>query len=295
MIKLPSLNALRAFEVAARCGSFSVAGDELGVSSAAVSLQVKNLESHIGKKLFLRRGNRIFLTDAGQAIYPKLAVTFEQLNQSLSLLQEDTGRPGLVISILPALAERWLVSRLEKFRQVCQASVEIRVESDPVDLVRENVDLRITYDTTFYEGYQSLPILSTAAIPVCSIRFWETYGDREGILSNVPDDRLIHNHWGPDFLTQPDWYSWFGLADPNRSIGGANLTVSDISLSISLAKQGIGMALVPEALILSEVENGFLVTPCAIRLEMERSYVAVFANAKADNVELKRFLELLSD
>ncbi|MGI9350513.1 MAG: LysR substrate-binding domain-containing protein [Rhizobiaceae bacterium] len=293
MIKLPSLNALRAFEVAARCGSFSVASDELGVSSAAVSLQVKNLEKHIGKKLFLRRGNRIFLTDAGQAIYPNLATTFDQLSQAISLLQENPGRPGLVISILPALAERWLVTRIHEFRQFSETSVDIRVENDPIDPVRENVDLRITYDTTFYEGYQSVPILLTQAVPVCSPKFWEAHCDQDGILTNVPNAKLIHNHWGVDYLTQPDWSSWFSLADPQRKIGKPNLTVSDTSLAISLAKQGMGMALVPEALIHSEVESGKLVVPSKTLLEMERQYVAIFANAKADNVEIRRFLELL--
>jgi len=82
------LNAFRSFECAARCGGFVLAGKELGVSSAAVSLQVKNLESYYGKKLFLRLGNKISLTDAGETIYLDVAAALQQLSRTAEKLNK---------------------------------------------------------------------------------------------------------------------------------------------------------------------------------------------------------------
>jgi LysR family glycine cleavage system transcriptional activator len=105
MPMLPPLNALRAFEVAARTGSFVLAGAEMGVTSAAISQQVRVLEDHLGKKLFLRQGNRILLTDAGRAIYPRIEVALGDLASVTDEVRSGPQRARLVVSVLPSVAE----------------------------------------------------------------------------------------------------------------------------------------------------------------------------------------------
>ena len=90
MRRIPSMTGLRAFEAAARCGSFVRAGEELGVSSAAVSLQVRSLEEHLGKMLFERLGNRIFLTDAGSELFPRLSHAFDEIAEVTGALATGT-------------------------------------------------------------------------------------------------------------------------------------------------------------------------------------------------------------
>ena len=130
-MKLPPLNSLRAFEAAARTGSFTAAAGELGVTSAAVSMQVRNLENFLGKKLFQRSNNRITLTDAGMVVYHGSATALSGIAAITERLLESEKQAKLVISIVPSLAERWLAPRLADFaRTDAGAGMEIRVEND---------------------------------------------------------------------------------------------------------------------------------------------------------------------
>ena len=107
-MKLPPMNALKAFEAAARTGGHVTAAAELGVSPAAVSQQVKNLEAYFGKKLFNRHNNRITLTDAGQVVFSDANRALSSLTEMTNRLFDDSYSPRLVISLLPSLASRWL-------------------------------------------------------------------------------------------------------------------------------------------------------------------------------------------
>jgi len=291
---LPSLNGLRAFEVAARCGSFVLAGQELGVSSAAVSLQVKSLEEHLGKKLFVRKGNRISLTDAGEEIYPKLARAFGELSEAAQIVRRNKRTRQLVVSTLPALSELWLLPKALRFREQTGVSLDIRVQEDPIDFEREAVDLRLTYGSTFYTEYRQIPLFSGIAIPVCAPAFWEQYSDPEGLLVNVPDAKLIHNKWGPSFSSEPRWSDW-RLKAGNRTSDPSDpgLIVSDLSLAVSAARQEAGIALIPSILVSSDISSGSLVSPSAINLPMKKDYACVFPNARAENPTFKMFLNFL--
>lgn len=137
----PSLNALRAFEAAARCGSFVQAATELGVTSAAVSQLVRGLEADMGRQLFLRQGNRLLLTDAGREIYPALEVAFREIARIVPF-QDGTAAQArlskrLTLSVLPWLGP-WAMLALQGY----DAPLEIRVEADPVSLTEGAADLR---------------------------------------------------------------------------------------------------------------------------------------------------------
>jgi len=128
------LNALRAFEVAARTGSFVAAGEELGVSSAAVSQQVRTPEATLKRRLFLRQGNRITLTDAGRALYPRLETVFSELVAVTRDLRSGAQPKRLTVSALPSLAELWLIPALARYH--ARHSIDVRIEEDPIDFSR---------------------------------------------------------------------------------------------------------------------------------------------------------------
>jgi LysR family glycine cleavage system transcriptional activator len=293
MYNLPPLNALRAFEAAARSGSFVQAGQELGVSSAAISLQVKSLEQHLGKNLFFRKGNRIFLTDSGEAIYPKAAKAFGHLSDISLLVQNHSARPQLSISVLPALSELWLLPKAIQFRQEFGISLALSVDNDPIDFIQNGTDLRITYGSAYYEGYRTLPLFTDVAIPVCASSFWQRHWDAEGNLSNVPDSLLIHNAWGRNYSTEPSWAQWMKANSGKVSSINKELVISDISLAIAAARNGTGIALVPKSLAADDLRKGALIAPCSTELKMKKAYVCIFANARSQYLILQQFLEFL--
>jgi LysR family glycine cleavage system transcriptional activator len=294
MQRLPSLNGLRAFEVAARCGSFVLAGEELGVSSAAVSLQVKSLEEHLGKLLFVRRGNRISLTDAGEEMYPKLARAFHELSEAAQIVRNNKRTPHLVISVLPALSKSWFLPKALKFREETGVSLDIRVQEDPIDFEREAVDARLTYGSTYYEGYKQVPLFSDVAIAVCAPSFWEMYSDPDGRFVNVPDEMLIHNKWGPSYASEPRWSDWRREAGFEKTaLTNPGLIVNDMSLAIAVARSGAGITLAPSVLVGSDIEAETLISPTDVVLKLKKDYVCVFPNARAEFSTFRLFLEFM--
>ena len=294
MRDLPPLNGLRTFEAAARCGSFVLAGQELGVSSAAVSLQVKSLEQHLGKKLFIRAGNRISLTDAGEELYPTLARAFEDISEVAQTMRSHKSARQLIVSVLPSLSELWLLPRAIEFRAQTGVALDIRVQEDPIDFIREGVDLRLTYGSTYYPEYREIKLFSDLAIPVCAPSFWEQYSDPDGTLENIPDSLLIHNKWGPGYSSEPRWLEWRRMAQSRvTEISDPGLIISQTSLAISAARQGAGIALAPSILARSDLASGALVSPSKIGLPMKKDYVGVFPNARTELPVLRLFLKFL--
>jgi len=293
MYNLPPLNALRSFEAAARSGSFVQAGQELGVSAAAVSLQVKSLEQHLGKNLFYRKGNRIFLTDSGEAVYPKTAKAFGYLSEISQLVQDLSSRPQLSISVLPALSEHWLLPKAAQFRKDYGISLAIRVDNDPIDFIQAGADIRITYGSTYYEGYRNLPLFTDVALAVCSASFWAQYGDADAKLSNVPDSLLIHTAWGRDYSTEPSWSQWMKANSGRILSKNKELIISDTSLAIGAAKSSMGIALVPKSLVVNDLKTGALLAPGSCDLKLKKDYVCIFANARSQYPVLQQFLNFL--
>src|SRR5882724_6637044 len=192
MEKLPPLNAVRAFEVAARAGSFTLAATELGVSSAAVSQQVRNLEDWFGKQLFLRSGNRIALTDAGHAIYPQASRALGDIAAIGRRMLEGGLKTRLVVSVPFSLAELWLAPRLAALLDTfLQMAIDVRVEDDPVDIARQNIDLRISYGDYHYPGLKLVRLVHDEVLPVCAPEFWRRNGNGASGLAGLHDSMFI--------------------------------------------------------------------------------------------------------
>ncbi len=294
MRKLPPLNSLRAFEAAARFGSFVLAGQELGVSSAAVSLQVKTLEENLDKKLFLRQGNRILLTDAGVGLFPRVGSALDEISDAAQSLRRVRHSRQLVISVVESFAELWLMSRVASFFPEKNVTLDIRVQSDPIDFEKDSVDLRLTYGSAYYPGYREHVLFTDVAIPVCSPTFWKNHQDPGGNLSNVPQDKLIHINWGPNYSSNPAWTAWFKHAEnPQQDLDSPGLIISDLSLAVAAARSGLGIVLAPSKLVERDICAGTLIPASEISLKMAKPYVCIFPNSRADYGVLRLFLDHL--
>ncbi|MEZ5911700.1 MAG: LysR substrate-binding domain-containing protein [Paracoccaceae bacterium] len=285
MTTLPPLNAIRAFEVAARAGSFVQAGAELGVTSAAVSQQVKALEQHLGKRLFLRQGNRITLTDAGRAIYPRIEMALTDLAAVASELGEGRMRAQLVVSVIPSVAELWLVPALAGFEG--RAGVEIRVEEDPVTFARDGADSRLTYGGHVYPDHQTEILFRDRIVAVAAAGF----DLPDSGLGALADADFIHTDWGAFYATQPAWAGWFAAqGDTRRPDPKAGLRVGMTGLALAAARAGLGVALVPERLAGVEIRAGALVRIDATELPMSWDYMLVWPRAHARRPLLQRLV-----
>ncbi len=279
MHALPPLNALRAFEAAARTGGFATAGRELGVTSAAVSQQVRALETQLGKKLFVRRGNRLTLTDAGLSLYPRLGEAFALLSEIAASVSLGPARRGLVVSVVPSMMV-WLLPRLAAFRAANPGRIELRAEDDPIAFGREGADLRLTYDGAHYGEFRVEELFRDAAVPVVSPAVWRAGDDRDGPLSSLPDAMFVHTDWGRDYASHPTWAAWMARAGLPRTVDpGAGVQVSWSAHAAAAAEAGLGVALVPLSVAGPALRAGRLLQPSPVALPLQRPHVAVWPNA----------------
>jgi len=296
MERLPPLNAIKAFEVAARAGSFTLAATELGVSSAAVSQQIRNLESWFGKQLFVRTGNRIALTDAGHAIYPQTARALGDIAAIGQRMLEGGLRTRLVVSVPFSLAELWLAPRLAVLLEAFpQMAIDVRVEDDPVDIARQNIDLRISYGDYHYPGLKLVRLVHDDVLPVCAPEFWRRHGGDTTGLTQLHESQFIHTNWGPNYATHPSWADWFTASGQNRSPDPSHgRRVGLSSLAISAARLGLGIALGQRVMARADLEAGRLIALSAVSVRLGHPYCAFMPPAKADRADVAGLVALLS-
>ncbi|MBO9552316.1 LysR substrate-binding domain-containing protein [Pseudomonas sp.] len=298
MDRLPPLNAVKAFEVAARMGSFVLAAAELGVSAAAVSQQVKHLEQFLERQLFVRTGNRISLTDAGHAIYPQTSRALNDIATMTSrILEGDLHSRRLVVSVPFSLAEPWLAPKLSALQEAYpHLAVDIRVEDDPVDLVRHDIDIRVSYGDYHYPGLDAIHLVRDEVMPVCTPTFWSTHGNDTFDLTQLQQNLFIHTHWGASYASGPTWHAWFSLIssnyypDPKQ---GVRCGLS--SLSVSLARLGLGVALGHRLIARADLEAGRLIALSPVTLPLGHFYCAFVPAAKQSRKDIVRMMELLKE
>jgi LysR family glycine cleavage system transcriptional activator len=294
--RLPPLNAIKAFEVAARAGSFTLAASELGVSSAAVSQQIRNLEAWFGKQLFVRAGNRITLTDAGHAIYPQTARALGDIAAIGQRMLEGGLRTRLVVSVPFSLAELWLAPRLAlMLDSFPHMAIDVRAEDDPVDLMRSNVDLRISYGDYHYPSLRMIRLVHDEVLPVCSPDFWHQYGNADAALTGLHESQFIHTNWGPNYASHPSWSDWFAASGGSRSPDPSHgRRVGLSSLAIASARLGLGIALGQRVMAQADLDAGRLIAPSSLSVQLGHPYCAFMSPAKADRADVTALVDLLT-
>jgi LysR family glycine cleavage system transcriptional activator len=231
--ELPPLNALRAFEAAARHLSFVRAAEELHVTPAAISQQVKLLEDHLGASLF-HRGKKLALSDAGNAALPLVSEAFDQIERAMLKMRPNSLGDTLVISAPPAFAARWLIPRLEDF-QSRHPNIELRLHATKrlVNFQVEDVDVAIRFGAGSYPDLIVERLMPETIIPVAAPAL--------AAIINTADDlincTLLEDEWHVDNGVFPDWATWLATLGVNnvaplrvRQFGDANLTIQAASL-----------------------------------------------------------------
>lgn len=253
MRKIPPLNSVRAFEAVARHQSFSVAANELSVTVAAVSHQVRQLEDGLGQKL-LERGRTVTLTPAGKAIYPLLRDGFDQIAQAFALLNGAKEGDAIQVSTTRAFAERWLMPRLVKFNEIYpNIMVSIHASEKLVDLRSETIDLAIRYGPV--EADVRGPVLfedryiAVADKSICPVERMATIDD----FHNRP---LLAFKWKNQALEAPAWSAWLARAEHGASRDLRTSWYSEETLALHAMERGLGPLLCSNVLIDDELRCG---------------------------------------
>lgn len=287
--RLPSLNALRAFEAAARHLSFTRAADELAVTQAAISHQIKSLEEQIGMPLFQRRNRNLILTNAGQALLPDMTESFDRMDAAIARLKRRDEAGILTVSTMDSLAATWLMPRLATFRSE-HDDIDIRLATTDiiVDYERDGIDIGIRYGLGNWPGLIAEKLMPEQIFPVCAPELLERNGGQM-TLRDLRDHTLIH-----DDMPQ-DWNMWLAAAgaadiDPTRGPG-----YSHSNLVIQAAINGEGVALGRELLVADALLAGVLVKPFDLALTAKYSYYVVRTELGADRPKVRMFYEWLLD
>ena len=273
--RLPPLTALRAFEAAARHLSFAKAAEELSVTPAAVSHQIKALEAQLGVALFRRANRAIWLTDAGQACLPDLREGFDRLEAGIRRLREQQSRGQLTVSAPPAFAAKWLLQRLEGFRNR-HPEIDVRLDASTTlsDFERDGVDLAVRYGLGDYQGVDSRRLLCEEVFPVCS----PSLLDGPEPLRRPADlcrHTLIHEDLYPYDQPHADWRMWLdasGLRDLDSS-RGPRFTSSELALQSAI--DGHGVALGRSVVVEHDLAAGRLVKPFELAYPVAFAYYLV--------------------
>ena len=283
MNRLPSLNALRAFEVAGRHLSFTRAARELNVTQAAVSHQIKALEAQLGVRLFRRAARGLLLTDTGQAYLADVREAFRRLMQATERLRVRDVAGVLTVSVLPSLASRWLIHRLGSFQER-HPEIDVRVSADDrsVQFDREDVDVAIRYGRGVYPGAEADLFLTEELFPVCSPRLME--GPHP---LRRPADLAHHMLLHDDLPT--NWAMWLKGAGATNVDPTRGPAFTDSGMVLQAAIDGMGVALGRSALAGDDLAAGRLVRPFDITLPAENAYYLVYPEHTANRPKIKAF------
>ncbi len=272
--RLPPLPALRAFEAAARHLSFKKAAEELHVTPAAVSQQIRQLEEYLGVVLFRRLTRAIELTAPGMAMLPALRQGFNCIASAVDATRD--GRDGpLTVHAPPSFASRWLVPRLPRLAALCP-TISLNLVSDddhvdregessshepkPFDPRSDSSEIAIRYGRGHYPGLRVDKIFSPHYVPVCSPRLL-TGGSPLREPGDLRDQVLIHDGTIADEDVQSGWAQWLAAAGVSSVNTGRGLRFSNAVLAVEAALDGQGVALALSPLVEADIEAGRLVRP----------------------------------
>ena len=294
--RLPPLNALRAFEVAARHLSFTKAAEELYVTQAAISHQVKALEEALGVQLFRRLNRRLMLTDAGQLYLPALTAAFDGIDAATGRLRADENAGSLTVSVANSLAAKWLLPRLPRFRERHpEIDVEISAADRLVDFGRDNADMGIRYGLGNYPGLKVDPLMEDTVFPVCSPQLVNGRLVDGPPPLRAPEDLRRHTLLHDDVGTgeAPNWRRWLTAAGVTGVNPERGPRYSHSSLVLQAAIDGQGVALGRSSLVSLDLEAGRLVQPFGPALPSHYACYVVSPVATAERPKIKAFRDWL--
>ncbi|MET0536926.1 MAG: transcriptional regulator GcvA [Xanthobacteraceae bacterium] len=285
--RLPPLNALKAFEAAARHESFTRAAEELCVTQGAVSHQVKALEEELGLKLFNRQRQKLVITESGRTYLAIVRDALDRIADGTEQLLRRQNSGVLTVSTSPNFAAKWLVHRLSRFAQAHPA-IDLRVSASlhHVDFAREDVDVAIRHGNGSEPGLHVLRLCVEELFPVCSPKLLKG----KGALRTPADLRhavLLHVN------DRQDWRRWLDAAHVDGIDLARGPLLNQASMAIDAAVDAQGVALARTALAAWDLIGGRLVRPFSLALEVPYAYWIVCPKTAAKLPKIVAFTEWL--
>jgi LysR family glycine cleavage system transcriptional activator len=283
------LNALRVFEAVARCGSFTKAGEELGMTQTAVSYQVKLLEEHLGELLFIRQARRITLTETGERLLPKVSEAFGLLAEAMAEARHEAG-DILEIRSTPTFASHWLARHIGAF-QLLHPGLAVRIlrVEKPVDFRADNADVAIWRDERPPPDVEAQELFRLQFAPMLSPKLAETIG---GV--KTPADLLKL----PLIVGGGEWWrAWLkaaGIDNPNLGMTTID-TYGALDLEGNAAMAGHGVALLSRFFHQDDLDTGRLIMPFDVFKEDDKTYWLISPKSRRKSAKVQAFRQWLMD
>lgn len=287
-VSLSHLKSLKVFEAAARLASFTHAANELCVTQAAVSHQIKGLEEKLGFTLFHRQVRKVSLTTAGENLFRVLSGAFQEIETTINDLRSHAAQSAnLNISLTPSLSSKWLLPRLSSFTaEFPNIELHLYHSISHRDLMKTDIDLSIRWGDGKWPGLHVERLCASELIPVCA----PDYQRPEHPL-HKPDDlrhyTLLHedNH--------AEWAQWLRAAGARRVNSNRGLIIDDSNTLLLAAMNRQGIALGRTPLIIEDVKAGRLICPFDLAIACEEAYFITYASNKADQPAIRSFRAFL--
>lgn len=282
-MKLPPIAAIRAFEAAARHLSFTKAANELGMTQAAVSYQIRLIEERVGTALFVREPRQVRLTAAGKRLAPRLTEALDMLGGAFADVAEKA-QLHLVLAVQPTVASAWLVPRLETF-QAANPNIKIRLHTsnDVVDFADDDVDAVIHSGDGNWPGHDAFALFPIEYSPVCTPEFRERHG------LATPADLLAVRRFG-----SPGWWQRWLREAGVQDQGGSDrmgLVLGVQAMDVAVTLLGQGAAMVVPTFFADELRSGRLVRPFQHVVQDGRSYWLMYPSNRRRSRKIKLFCD----
>jgi LysR family transcriptional regulator, glycine cleavage system transcriptional activator len=287
------LNALRAFDAAARHMSFTKAGEELGMTQTAISYQIKLLEDVLGEPLFLRRPRQVSLTDAGEKLAPRISEAFGIMDEALTAVGVETNEM-LTIHSTATFAQQWLSRHIGAFQlQHPKIAVRIETSSNVIDFTREQADVAIRWGKGDWPGLAAHKIMRMDFTPMLSPKLAEQFGplDEPADLLKLPIISAGDKWWR-------QWFSAVGIGDPGLERFPRN-EFGTQAMDAQIAIAGQGVAILNPGHFTDEIASGRLYQPFPLTLNDGRDYWLAYPENRRNIPKIKAFrtwlIEMLPD
>jgi len=297
-LHIPGTRALKALDAAARHLNFTRAADELGLTPAAISHQVKEIEEQLGLTLFSRTSRTVQLTPAGAVVHEAAVEALDLLVRAVAKARKmSRGLAELKVSSDATFASKWLMPRIDGFRKA-HAEVELRfdISSQLRDFEQDDIDMGIRFGAGKYPGLIAERLFDNVIIPVCSPRLLKS-GPPLKEPRDLLNHTLVHIEWSRQGVTWPNWRMWMAAAGVEDFDDRSCVLFDDSSHCVQAAIDGSVVALADFAMVAADLSAGRLIRPFELGIKMpsDFAYHLVYPTASADDPRIVAFRDWILD
>lgn len=287
------LNALRAFEAAARHCSFTKAADELNVSHSTISHHIKGLEEQLGTNLFLRQKRTVVLTSAGEMLLPVLKNSFDRISTTLETIKNGDDEKPLRITLTPSFSNKWFIPRLHRFTEANEGiEVELKQSLSSQDFERTRFDVGVRFGLGEWPGLKTELLLPIRMTPLCSPKILQ-HGQPLENPNDLIGRTFIHADVDDARDSRSEWQTWLDAMGASDIDCRHGLSFQDPGLALNAARDGLGIAMGYLELAADDLESGQLVRPFVAEVQHHWPYYIVVPENKVEDPQVQIFCEWL--